>query len=64
MRLAKQLNSAGRASEARELYLKVIDNFPESEEACEAKKALLSQAHEYERQGMVHTALDVYQKLL
>ncbi|AFV11285.1 hypothetical protein Tph_c10630 [Thermacetogenium phaeum DSM 12270] len=64
IRLARHLEATGHACEARDLYLKLMNEYPESEEAFEARKSLLSQAREYERRGMVHNALDIYRILL
>lgn len=64
MRLAAQLEGAGRNREAGELYAKVIAAAPDSAAAAKARKALFQMAGEYDRQGLVHNAVDLYLRLL
>ncbi|MGD0152328.1 MAG: hypothetical protein ABSC17_00995 [Thermacetogeniaceae bacterium] len=63
IRLANKLENDGRTHEACALYFKILDGSPETENAEIARKALLNVAYEYERRGLVHMALDLYERL-
>lgn len=63
LRLAKQLQGAGRVHKACELYFDILRTAPGSKQAYEAQQLLLRLAEEYERQGKPLLALDLYQRL-
>jgi hypothetical protein len=63
LRLAGKLENDGRLHEACELYFKVMNSSVGTGEAETARKALLAIAYDYERKGLVHMALDLYEKL-
>ena len=63
LRLASKLESDGQLHQASELYFKILDSSGETGEAEAARKALLAIAYDYERKGLVHMALDLYEKL-
>jgi hypothetical protein len=63
MRLASKLEDDGQLHQASELYFKILDDSGEAGEAEAARKALLAIAYDYERKGLVHMALDLYEKL-
>ena len=63
LRLAGKLESDGQLHQACELYFKILDSSGETSEAEAARKALLAIAYDYERKGLVHMALDLYEKL-
>lgn len=63
LRLARQLQNAGRIHKACELYFDILQTAPDSKEAPEARQMLLWLAEEYERQGKPLLALDLYQKV-
>ncbi|MGD0621792.1 MAG: GvpL/GvpF family gas vesicle protein [Thermacetogeniaceae bacterium] len=63
LRLAGKLEDDGQLHQACELYFKILDSSGETGEAEAARKALLAIAYDYERKGLVHMALDLYEKL-
>jgi hypothetical protein len=63
LRLARKLQSDGQFHEACDLYFRIMDSSSETGEAEAAKEALFAIAYDYERRGLVHMALDLYEKL-
>jgi len=49
--------------QARDMYFKLVENFPETDEAHKAEERLLTMAQELEEEGKVYMAMSIYDKL-
>jgi len=62
LKMAKEWGKT-KVQHAIEGYEAVIESYPESEEAQEAKEALLKIAQSYEKEGKKESAFHLYKKL-
>lgn len=49
--------------QARDMYFRLVENFPETDEAQKAEERLLNMAQELEEQGQVYMAMSIYDRL-
>ncbi|MDI6869290.1 MAG: hypothetical protein QMD88_06885 [Coprothermobacterota bacterium] len=49
--------------QARDMYFKLVENFPDTEEARKAEERLLTMAQELEEKGKVYMAMSIYDRL-
>jgi len=49
--------------QAVDVYLKIVEQYPESEESQVAQASLLSIAQEYEQNGLLRASLDILERL-
>jgi len=49
--------------QARDMYFRLVENFPDTDEAHKAEERLLTMAQELEEEGKVYMAMSIYDKL-
>jgi len=49
--------------QARDMYFKLVENFPDTDEAHKAEERLLTMAQELEEKGKVYMAMSIYDRL-
>jgi hypothetical protein len=49
--------------QARDVYFKLVENFPDTDEAHKAEERLLNMAQELEEEGKVYMAMSIYDRL-
>ena len=63
LRYAQELEEKGASLEAMDLYLQLLQGFPESPEGAGARGKLLALAQRWEAQGRVYSALHLLKRL-
>lgn len=63
LRMAGNMRDQGHVHEAIDMYMRLLEEYPDTQASRAAANALVDLAQYLEQQGMPHTALDVYQKL-
>lgn len=63
LRIAKSWHTLGSINQAVDVYNRLMERHPASEEAREAGKMLMDLAQTYEKQGRYHMAIAIYEKL-
>jgi hypothetical protein len=63
MRMGNARFEQGELRQALDVYLKIIEEYPESEESKTAKTKSLSIAKRYEQEGTLRLSLDVLERL-
>lgn len=64
LEMAHKYQRQGLIRQAMDLYWKLVDEYPESEHANDARTTLLELARGYERDGKLHVAREIYEHLL
>jgi len=49
--------------QARDTYFRLVENFPDTDEAHKAEKRLLTMAQKLEEEGKVYMAMSIYDRL-
>ncbi len=49
--------------QARDMYFRLVENFPDTDEAHKAEERLLTMAQELEEEGKVYMAMSIYDRL-
>lgn len=63
LRMARDLQSKGQVFEAKDLYIHVLEDYPDTQQSVAAANALVALAESLERQGMPRQALELYHQL-
>ena len=63
LKRAESWQQAGDIHQAIDVYFKLAENFPGTDEASKAEEGLLNLAQELEEKGMVYAAMRIYEKL-
>jgi tetratricopeptide (TPR) repeat protein len=63
LRMAAGMRDQGHVHEAIDMYMRLLEDYPDTQASKAAANALVDLAQYLEQNGMPHTALDVYQKL-
>jgi TolA-binding protein len=63
LRMGRSLQQEGHVHEAMDMYLKLLEDYPDTPAARAAANALVDLAQYLEQNGMPHIALNVYRKL-
>ncbi len=63
MRMGNAWFDQGELRQALDVYLKVIEEYPGSEESKTAQVALFTIARRYEQEGLLRLSLDVLERL-
>ena len=63
MRSARAYQDQGNVYQATHAYCDVLDHYPETKQAQEARDRLVKIAQEYERNGQLHTAKHLYRRM-
>lgn len=64
LEMAHKYLRQGQIRQAMDIYWKFVDEYPESEQANDARATLLKLAQGYELDGKLHAARDIYEHLL
>ena len=62
--VAQAYRNDGSVRQAMDLYWELVEDFPETRQANDARKVLLELASQYEREGARHAARTIYERLL
>jgi hypothetical protein len=49
--------------QARDMYFRLVENFPDTDEAHKAEERLLTMAQKLEEEGKVYMAMSIYDRL-
>ncbi len=49
--------------QARDMYFRLVENFPDTDEAHKAEERLLTMAQKLEEKGQVYMAMSIYDRL-
>lgn len=49
--------------QARDMYFKLVENFPDTDEAHKAEERLLTMAQELEEEGKIYMAMSIHDRL-
>ena len=63
MRSARAYQEQGNVYQATHAYCDVLDHYPETKQAQEARDRLVKMAQEYEKNGQFHTAKHLYRRI-
>ncbi len=63
LRMGQHMREQGHVNDAMDMYLKLMQDYPETQAARAAANALVDLAQYLEQNGMPHMALNVYRKL-
>lgn len=63
LRMGHHMREQGHVNDAMDMYLKLMQDYPETQAARAAANALVDLAQYLEQNGMPHMALNVYRKL-
>lgn len=63
LRMGRHLQEQGHVNEAMDMYVKLLEDYPDTQASRAAANALVSLAQFLEQSGMPHMALHVYRKL-
>ncbi|MFZ2725983.1 MAG: tetratricopeptide repeat protein [Methylococcaceae bacterium] len=63
LRMGNAWLEQGELRQAVDVYLKIIDQYSDSEESQNAQTALLSVAQRYEQEGKLRLSLDILERL-
>lgn len=61
LRMAGDMQAQGHVHEAKDMYIKLMDDYPGSEAARAAMNALMDMAQQLEQAGQPRLALEIYQ---
>jgi tetratricopeptide (TPR) repeat protein len=61
LRMAGDMQTQGHVYEAVDMYVKLMDDYPDSEAARAAMNALMNLAQQLEQSGQPRLALEIYQ---
>lgn len=64
LEMAHKYQCQGKVRQAMDIYWKLVDQYPESEQANDARAMLLELARGYERDGKLYVAREIYEHLL
>ena len=62
--MACDYRTEGSIFNAMELFWRLVEDYPDTQQAEESKNALLEIAMQYERDGLRHPAYAIYERLL
>lgn len=63
LRMGHDLRQQGHVNEAMDMYVKLLEDYPDTQASVAAANALVDLAQYLEQNGMPHMALNVYRKL-
>lgn len=63
LRMGRHLQEQGHVNEAMDMYVKLLEDYPDTQASTAAANALVDLALYMEQNGMPHMALNVYRKL-
>ena len=63
LRMGRHLQEQGHVNEAMDMYMKLLEDYPDTQASTAAANALVDLAQYLEQNGMPHMALNVYRKL-
>ncbi|MHB0874790.1 MAG: tetratricopeptide repeat protein [Anaerolineae bacterium] len=63
LRMGKAWHSLGKVNQAVDTYLRVLEEYPDAEEAEEARRAVLSIAAGFESEGQYHLSMHTLDRL-
>ena len=63
LRMAANMREQGHVHEAIDMYMRLLEEYPDTQASRAASNALVDMAQYLEQHGMPHTALEVLQKL-
>jgi hypothetical protein len=63
LRMARDMEAQGHIYEAMDMFLKLLDDYPDTQASRAATNAMLDMAQNLEQNGMPRVALEIYQKL-
>lgn len=63
LRMGRHLQEQGHVNEAMDMYVKLLEDYPDTQASRAAANALVDLAQYLEQSGMPHMALNVYRKL-
>jgi len=63
LRRAQSWQEAGKMHQAMDMYFKLVENFPDTDEASKAGERLLGLAQELEEKGKVYMAMSIHDRL-
>ncbi|MFA6301469.1 MAG: tetratricopeptide repeat protein [Candidatus Paceibacterota bacterium] len=63
LRMGNAWLEQGELRQAVDVYLKIIEQYPDSEESRAAQAALLTIAQRYEQDGLLRLSLDVLERI-
>jgi len=63
LRRAELWQQDEKIHQARDMYFRLVENFPDSDEAHKAEERLLTMAQELEEEGKVYMAMSIYDRL-
>jgi tetratricopeptide (TPR) repeat protein len=63
LRMGRNLQQQGHVHEAMDMYIRLLEDYPDTQAARAAANALVDLAVYLEQNGMPHIALNVYRKL-
>ena len=63
LRRAQSWQEAGKMHQAMDMYFKLVENFPDTDEASKAGERLLGLAQELEEKGKVYMAMGIHDRL-
>ena len=61
LHMAGDMQAKGHVHEAKDMYIKLMDDYPDSEAARAAMNALMDLAQQLEQTGQPRLALEIYQ---
>lgn len=63
LRMGRDLQAQGHVNEAMDMYVKLLEDYPDTQASEAAANALVDLAQYLEQNGAPHMALNVYRKL-
>jgi len=63
LKRAQSWQQDGNIHQARDMYFRLVENFPDTDEAHKAEERLLTMAQELEEEGKVYMAMSIYDRL-
>ena len=63
LKRAESWQEAGKMHQAMDMYFRLVENFPDTDEASKAEERLLSLAQELEEKGKVYMAMGIHDRL-
>ncbi len=63
LRMGRDLQGKGHVNEAIDMYMRLLEDYPDTQASTAAANALVDLAQYLEQNGMPHMALNVYRKL-
>ena len=63
LKRAESWQEDGKMHQAMDMYFKLVENFPDTDEASKARERLLGLAQEFEEKGKVYMAMGIHDRL-